>query len=44
MVEHTPPTETDGPSGALAIARACLGLGQGVRLLIEEVCVKKYMI
>lgn len=36
-IDHAPPTETDGPSGALAIARALLGLGKRVRLLIDEV-------
>ena len=42
MVEHTPPTETDGPPGALAVARACLGLGKSVRLLIDEVSALRY--
>ncbi len=36
LLQHTPPTETDGPPGALAIARACIGLGKRVVLLIEE--------
>lgn len=30
MLDHSPPTETDGPLGALAIARACLYAGQEV--------------
>jgi len=36
MLDHTPPTETDGPPGALAIARACLGLNKSCVLLVEE--------
>lgn len=36
MLDHTPPTETDGPPGALAIARACIGLGKPCVLLIDE--------
>lgn len=36
MLDHTPPTETDGPPGALAIARACLGLNKPCVLLIDE--------
>ena len=33
---ETPPTETDGPSGALAIARAAVSLGLNVLLLTDE--------
>ena len=36
MLDHDPPTETDGPLGALAIARACLALGKSVVLLTDE--------
>jgi len=36
MLDHTPPTETDGPPGALAIARACLGLHKPCVLLVDE--------
>lgn len=36
MLDHEPPTETDGPLGALAIARACLALGKSVVLLTDE--------
>ena len=36
MIEYIPPTETDGPLGALAIARACLHCGKDVVLLTDE--------
>ena len=36
MIQHVPPTETDGPLGALAIARACLHCGKDVVLLTDE--------
>jgi hypothetical protein len=36
MLDHTPPTETDGPPGALAIIRACLALNKPCILLVEE--------
>lgn len=36
MLDHTPPTETDGLPGALAIARACLALNKPCVLLIEQ--------
>lgn len=35
-VEHSPPTETDGPSGALVIARACLSRGLRVLMLTDD--------
>ncbi|KAL7473374.1 hypothetical protein ACHAXS_013820 [Conticribra weissflogii] len=35
-VDHTPPTETDGPPGACAIATAALGLGYRVTLVTDE--------
>lgn len=41
LIEHTPPTETDGPPGALAIARACMWLGKEVHLLVDEVRVPR---
>jgi D-glutamate cyclase len=37
LLDHYIPTETDGPMGALAIAKACLGLGKYVCLLTDEV-------
>lgn len=36
LLEHTPPTETDGPPGALAIIRACIGLGKTCILLTDQ--------
>ena len=36
MLDHEPPTETDGPLGAMAIARACLALGKAVSILTDE--------
>lgn len=36
MLDYNPPTETDGPLGALAIARACLAIGKQVILLTDE--------
>ena len=35
-LEHKPPTETDGPLGAVAIARSLVALGKKVTLLIDE--------
>jgi len=35
-VQHTPPTETDGPPGAVALARASLALGYNVTLVTDE--------
>lgn len=35
-VRETPPTETDGPPGALAIARAAVALGYAVTLVTDE--------
>lgn len=35
-VDQDPPTETDGPPGALALARAALALGHKVILVTEE--------
>lgn len=37
LLDYAIPTETDGPLGALAIAKACLGLGKRVVLLTDEV-------
>lgn len=39
-VEFDPPTETDGPPGAMAIAKCCIALGYGVTLVTDE-CNKK---
>jgi len=36
MRDRTPPTETDGPPGAVAVARSLLALGVAVRLPIED--------
>ena len=36
MIEQTPPTETDGPLGAFAIARALLHMGKRVLILTDE--------
>jgi hypothetical protein len=36
LLEHDPPTETDGPLGAFAIARALLALGKHVYVLTDE--------
>lgn len=36
MLDYTPPTETDGPLGALAIARSLLAIGKYVILLTDE--------
>jgi hypothetical protein len=36
MLNYTPPTETDGPPGALAIARACVALGKAVYILTDQ--------
>lgn len=35
-VENTPPTETDGPPGAISIARTALALGHNVTLVTDE--------
>jgi D-glutamate cyclase len=37
-VEHTPPTETDGPSGAIAIGRAGLALGYSRVVIATDEC------
>jgi D-glutamate cyclase len=36
LLDYSPPTETDGPLGALAIAKALLVLGKRVRVLTDE--------
>jgi len=36
LVDHTPPTETDGPPGAIALARCCAALGQRVTLITDD--------
>ncbi|RYG96862.1 DUF4392 domain-containing protein, partial [archaeon] len=36
LLAHTPPTETDGPLGALAIAKALLALDKEVTVLTDE--------
>lgn len=36
MLDHTPPTETDGPLGALALAKTLLHLGKEVSVLTDE--------
>lgn len=35
-VDASPPTETDGPPGTLAIARACLALGHTVAVVTDD--------
>ena len=35
LVKETPPTETDGPAGSLAIARAAVALGHTVTLATD---------
>jgi D-glutamate cyclase len=35
-VDKNPPTETDGPPGAIAIAKCCLALGYKVTLVTDE--------
>jgi len=35
-VNHSPPTETDGPPGAISIARTALSLGHSVTLVTDE--------
>jgi Domain of unknown function (DUF4392) len=35
-MQHTPPTETDGPAGALCLAKACIALGKRVIMLTDE--------
>ena len=35
-VNHSPPTETDGPPGAISIARTALSLGHAVILVTDE--------
>jgi len=36
MISYTPPTETDGPLGALCIARSALAIGKEVIILTDE--------
>ena len=36
LLDYTPPTETDGPLGALAIAKSLVALGKKVRVLTDE--------
>jgi hypothetical protein len=36
LLDHSPPTETDGPLGAVAIARALIVLGKKVVILTDE--------
>jgi len=36
MLDYEPPTETDGPLGALCIARCLLALGKNVTLITDE--------
>ena len=36
LVRETPPTETDGPAGSLAIARAAVSLGYTVTLATDR--------
>lgn len=36
MLDFVPPTETDGPLGALVIARAALAIGKQVVIIIDE--------
>lgn len=36
MIDNIPPTETDGPLGALSIARALLKIGKEVIILTDE--------
>lgn len=37
LLDYSPPTETDGPLGALAIARACLAVGKRVIIATDQV-------
>ena len=37
LLDYSPPTETDGPLGALAIARACLAIGKRVIIATDQV-------
>ncbi|CAM9585279.1 unnamed protein product [Chrysoparadoxa australica] len=37
LLDHEPPTETDGPPGAVAIARACIAFGHHVTIITDEV-------
>lgn len=43
LMDHCPPTETDGPPGALAIARAALAMGKNVVVVTDE-CNEEVMI
>jgi hypothetical protein len=36
MIDHSPPTETDGPLGALALAKALVGQDKDVHVLTDE--------
>eukprot|EP00542_Grammatophora_oceanica_P011835 CAMPEP_0194049384 /NCGR_PEP_ID=MMETSP0009_2-20130614/30568_1 /TAXON_ID=210454 /ORGANISM="Grammatophora oceanica, Strain CCMP 410" /LENGTH=313 /DNA_ID=CAMNT_0038695525 /DNA_START=231 /DNA_END=1172 /DNA_ORIENTATION=+ len=36
MVDHTPPTETDGPPGAVCLCRAAIALGHSATLVTDE--------
>lgn len=36
LLDHTPPTETDGPLGALCLARCLVALGKKVHLITDE--------
>ena len=36
-MDYTPPTETDGPPGAIAVAQACIANGQTVYILTDKV-------
>eukprot|EP00611_Tribonema_gayanum_P020445 TRINITY_DN372_c5_g1_i1.p1 TRINITY_DN372_c5_g1~~TRINITY_DN372_c5_g1_i1.p1 ORF type:complete len:297 (+),score=97.61 TRINITY_DN372_c5_g1_i1:81-971(+) len=36
LLDHDPPTETDGPLGAFAIARCCAALGKRVIVLTDD--------
>lgn len=37
LMDYNPSTETDGPPGAFAIARALIALGKRVYILTDEV-------
>jgi hypothetical protein len=44
LVDFTPPTETDGPLGALAIARSLLSLGTNKVSLLTDECNEEVML
>ncbi|CAM9480650.1 unnamed protein product [Phaeothamnion confervicola] len=43
LLDHNPPTETDGVGGAFAIARACAALGKKALVLTDECCAEVFI-